>query len=100
MTKDINKKRKQDLGIFYTPQEVVDFIYDILNIWKNKEDKEFWLNPLLYNVGIYLMTPILLGVFIGYSLDKFFKTKPIFVVFFIILGTISSFYNFWKIVKK
>lgn len=40
MTKDINKKRKQDLGIFYTPQEVVDFIYDILNIWKNKEDKE------------------------------------------------------------
>jgi len=40
MAKDINKKRKQDLGIFYTPQEVVDFIYDILNIWKNKEDKE------------------------------------------------------------
>ena len=40
MAKDINKKRKQDLGIFYTPQEVVDFIFDILNIWKNKEDKE------------------------------------------------------------
>lgn len=40
MPKDINKRRKQDLGIFYTPQEVVDFIFDILNIWKNKEDKE------------------------------------------------------------
>lgn len=40
MAKDINKKRKQDLGIFYTPQEVVDFIFDILNIWKNKEDKD------------------------------------------------------------
>lgn len=69
-------------------------------IRKKEREEEFWLNPLLYNVGIYLMTPILLGVFIGYSLDKFFKTKPIFVVFFIILGTISSFYNFWKIVKK
>lgn len=40
MAKDVNKKRKQDLGIFYTPQEVVDFIFDILNIWKNREDKE------------------------------------------------------------
>lgn len=67
---------------------------------KKKEEREFWLNPLLYNVGIYLMTPILLGVFVGYSLDNFFKTKPIFVIFFIILGTISSYYNFWKIVKK
>jgi len=38
--KDQTKKRKQDLGIFYTPQEVVDFIFDMLNIWKNKEDKE------------------------------------------------------------
>jgi len=33
------KKRKQDLGIFYTPPEVVGFIFDILKIWKNKEDK-------------------------------------------------------------
>ena len=40
MAKGENKKRKQDLGIFYTPQEVVDFIFDILNIWKNREDKE------------------------------------------------------------
>jgi type I restriction-modification system DNA methylase subunit len=36
----IEKKRKQDLGIFYTRPEIVDFIYDILLIWKEKEDKE------------------------------------------------------------
>jgi len=40
MAKDQTKKRKQDLGIFYTPQEVVNFIFDILNIWKEKEDRE------------------------------------------------------------
>jgi len=34
------KKRKQDLGIFYTPENVVDFIYDILKVLKEKEDKE------------------------------------------------------------
>jgi len=40
MAKDSVKKRKQDLGIFYTPQEVVEFIYEILSIWKNKDAKE------------------------------------------------------------
>lgn len=40
MVKHQDKKRKQDLGIFYTPQEAVNFIFDILNIWKNKEDNE------------------------------------------------------------
>lgn len=34
------KKRKQDLGIFYTPESVVDFIYDILKVLKEKENKE------------------------------------------------------------
>ena len=32
-----NKKRIKDLGIFYTPQIVVDFIFDILEIWKKKQ---------------------------------------------------------------
>lgn len=40
MTKHLEKQRKQDLGIFYTPPEVVNFIFDILNTWKEKEDKE------------------------------------------------------------
>lgn len=36
----IEKKRKQDLGIFYTRPEIVDFMYDILLVWKEREDKE------------------------------------------------------------
>jgi len=32
--------KKKDLGIFYTDPMVVDFIFDILNIWKQKEDKD------------------------------------------------------------
>jgi type I restriction-modification system DNA methylase subunit len=34
------KKRKQDLGIFYTRPDIVDFIYDILLVWKEKEDMD------------------------------------------------------------
>jgi len=32
-----NIKRIKDLGIFYTPQVVVDFIFNILEIWKKKQ---------------------------------------------------------------
>ena len=38
MKKQNNKK--QELGIYYTPEVVVGFIFDILNILKDKEDKE------------------------------------------------------------
>ena len=34
------KQKKQDLGIFYTDQRIADFIFDILKIWKEKEEKE------------------------------------------------------------
>ncbi|MBU4331628.1 N-6 DNA methylase [Patescibacteria group bacterium] len=39
MTKGI-KQKKQDLGIFYTDQRITDFVFDILKIWKEKEEKE------------------------------------------------------------
>ncbi len=39
MTKEI-KQKKQDLGIFYTDQRIADFIFGILKIWKEKEEKE------------------------------------------------------------
>lgn len=40
MTPVEEKKRQQDLGIFYTPEVVVDFMYDMLNVLKEKEDEE------------------------------------------------------------
>lgn len=39
MQKEI-KQKKQDLGIFYTDKRIVSFIFDILKIWKEREDKE------------------------------------------------------------
>ena len=35
-----NKQKKKDLGSYYTPEIVVDFIFDILNVLKSKEDEE------------------------------------------------------------
>ena len=38
MTHD--KKKKQDLGIFYTREDIAEFVFDIILLWKKREDRE------------------------------------------------------------
>lgn len=52
------------------------------------------------NMGYYLITPLLLGVFFGLVLDNLFKTKPFFVLLLIFLGLVSTFYNLWRLIKE
>lgn len=52
------------------------------------------------NIGYYLLTPLLVGVFLGLALDKVFQTRGVFVVILILLGTVSSFYNLYKLTKE
>lgn len=52
------------------------------------------------NIGYYLLTPLLVGVFLGILLDRYFKTQGVFILIFIILGSISSFYNLYKVAKE
>ena len=70
-----DKQRKQDLGIFYTPPEVVNFIFDILTIWKDKEDKKkgSWENRNHYPSVID--PAVGEGIFLKTALEKGF-TKP------------------------
>ena len=75
MIKNWDKKRIKDLGIFYTPQEVADFIFEILNIWKEnqanrwktKEGKTKYPSVIDPSVGE--------GIFLKTALSKNF-TKP------------------------
>lgn len=52
------------------------------------------------NIGYYLITPLLVGIFFGFWLDKVLGTKPIFFLLLFSLGVVSSFYNLFKIVKE
>ncbi|HLS53935.1 MAG TPA: AtpZ/AtpI family protein, partial [Tissierellaceae bacterium] len=52
---------------------------------------------LISQIGISIITPILLGVFIGQFVDKWLKTEGIFVIIFIILGTGAGFLNLFKL---
>lgn len=58
------------------------------------------INPKLLNIGVYLAAPILLGVYAGFQLDKHYSTKNFWTLTLLIVGTVSSFYNLWKLIKE
>lgn len=51
------------------------------------------------NLGFYIITPLLVGVFLGFWADNVLKTKPIVTLLGIVIGTIATFYNLIKIIK-
>lgn len=57
------------------------------------------LDVNLTNSGMYVAAPILLGLAIGYFADEYFKTKPLFILIFIIGGAVSAFYNLYRLAK-
>ncbi len=48
------------------------------------------------SIGYYLVTPLLLGVFLGVTADTYFKTKPILTLIGIFGGVALTFYNLIK----
>lgn len=63
---------------------------------KIKKNKTY---PLYLNLGFYLLTPILLGVFLGYNLDKRLGTKNFFILLGIFVGALGTFYNLYRLLK-
>jgi len=64
-----------------------------------KAKKDFFSEYININVGYSLVTPILIGVVVGLTLDNKFHSKPVFIVSFIFLGMVSSIYNLFKMIK-
>lgn len=64
-----------------------------------KEKKKFLLAKYI-NVGYYLLAPLVAGVFFGLIADRFLKTKTLFTTVFIIVGTVGTFYNLYKLTKE
>ena len=49
------------------------------------------------NLGYYLVTPIIIGAFLGIFLDKLLKTGRTFFIILFSIGIIGTFYNLFKI---
>lgn len=64
---------------------------------ENKVKKHFTFQYRDY--GLYLIAPIIIGIVSGIYLDRYFLSKPLYTILLLILGTIGTFYNLYKIVK-
>lgn len=62
---------------------------------KIKESKS-----VVMEVGFYLITPLLAGVFLGILVDRVFSTKPLLTIFGLLLGVIATFYNLFKFLRN
>ena len=51
------------------------------------------------STAFLLATPVIIFLFIGLSLDHYFKTYPIITLITVTLGTIGGLYNIMKLVK-
>lgn len=51
------------------------------------------------NLGFFLITPMLIGIFAGKYLDKRYGTGTLWTTFLLIFGTITTFYNLFKFIK-
>lgn len=65
---------------------------------KNKNYKDIFQNlTLITQVGLSVITPILLGVFLGQFIDNKVGTNGIFSIIFIIFGVGAGFLNIFKL---
>jgi ATP synthase protein I len=68
---------------------------------KKKNNKNMYKNlALITQIGLSIITPILLGVYLGGLLDKKLKTEMIFTLTFIVIGAGAGFLNLFKFIDK
>ncbi len=80
----------------------VDISGDVQEIEKPIESKQKrGLNISKYmDLGLQLSIPLLLAVFAGQYLDRKYGKQSFFTILFIIFGTITVFYNLYKLSKE
>lgn len=53
---------------------------------------------LITQVAISFLSPMFLGLYIGYKLDQWLKLDGVFSIILMILGVISGFLNAYKLI--
>ena len=58
------------------------------------------LLAMVSTMGISMALAIVIAIAIGYYLDKWFQTSPVFFLIFMVLGIIAGFRNVYVIMKR
>lgn len=63
----------------------------------SKKDFRMYENlTLISQIGIMMVVPIMGGLWLGNYLDERFNKSPLFLLSFIGIGAVSSFYNLYR----
>ena len=53
---------------------------------------------VFFRVGVELLSALLVGLAVGWGLDRLLGTKPLFLILFVFLGGIAGMINVWRLV--
>jgi ATP synthase protein I len=67
---------------------------------KQEKTRDFVRLTRLSSIGIAFILCSFIGFGIGYYIDKLIHTKPVFMIVFIIVGTIAGFLNAYRTITK
>lgn len=68
---------------------------------KDNGERGFFKNlAMLSSMGITMVASTFIGLLIGIYLDKFFSTKPVFTIIFLIFGIAAGFKSMFETIKK
>lgn len=68
---------------------------------KREKKTEYGANPWFFacRAGVEVVSAFIVGLVIGYGLDYWLSTKPVFILIFSVLGMIAGIFNIWHLVK-
>lgn len=58
------------------------------------------LLAMVSTMGISMVLALVIAIVIGYYLDKWFQTSPVFFLVFMVLGIVAGFRNIYVIMKR
>jgi ATP synthase protein I len=67
---------------------------------KKREEGTFKGLANISSIGITMVASTIIGLLIGMYLDKYFSTKPLLTIIFLILGIAAGFKNIYEMIKK
>ena len=68
--------------------------------FNRKKNKHFESLGLASMMGIHLVSGVIVGMGMGYYLDKFFDTKPWLTLIFLIFGIIAGYKNMFREMQR
>jgi len=51
-------------------------------------------------VGVELISAVIAGLAIGWGLDHWLNTRPLFIILFVFLGGVAGIVNIWRLVAQ